>query len=650
MNNKLCICLPFLMLLLFVTISSGYEIRNTELNQCLATGHMDLNSSSDYYDSYSRTIWDILFSFETTSSTQTGIATDGSFIYTSSFSTPFFRKFEMDGTFVEEFLIDGVSAANCMTYDGTYFYGAKGNLSDGIFVLDLENHLLVNTISISAPSIVAIGHISYDPSLDSGNGGFWVGYWVELAAVDMSGNEIIENISGNSGCAGTAYDGTTDPNNPCLYLFQQAGTTNLEIHKFDIKTQVYSGPLHVATDINAPTTSNKVASGMNSFVNTNGKYVLMGLIDRFPEDEVVFGYEISSITYGVDIGVQRLLSPVTGDDLTAAENVTVEVLNNGTAPISSFQLQYTIDDGTGPSGPFTQTVTQGINSGETINFTFSQKADLSASETAYTIVVTVSLPGDENAGNDILSKVVTNTSGTYGAGGGGGPEHISNVQIAGISNPSGCDYYADYSGVASLHVLLEIGVPETLLISIGGGYNADIGAVWIDWNRDFDFSSDERVFLSGFGPGPYNTSITAPDSSVTGEFLRMRLRLDYNEPNPEPYGTTSFGEVEDYTVIVGSQGIVSNSSAMESRGTGFLIVSPNPTHGTASIEFGAPEEQPVKINIYDLNGRIIESVYDGDVPEQNILEMHLNNLPAGIYIMKLESSSFQISKRFMVIN
>ena len=226
------------------------------------------------YPDSEKAMWDILFYFETTASSQGGVATDGNFIYTSSFSTEMFRKFTMDGEFLEEFTIPGISNCGCMTYDGEKFYGAKGNLSDGIFVLDLENHSLTNTIPVSAPSIIAIGHISYDPGLDNGNGGFWIGYWHELAAVDASGNEIIPNVvTGMPGIAGTAIDNVTDPDNPGLFCFQQTGSTDLEITKFDINSQTFSGVLHVATDIPGPSggSSNSVASGMNSFVNNDGK-------------------------------------------------------------------------------------------------------------------------------------------------------------------------------------------------------------------------------------------------------------------------------------------------------------------------------------------------------------------------------------------
>ncbi len=510
------------------------------------------------YPDSEKAMWDILFYFETTASSQGGVATDGNFIYTSSFSTEMFRKFTMDGEFLEEFTIPGISNCGCMTYDGEKFYGAKGNLSDGIFVLDLENHSLTNTIPVSAPSIIAIGHISYDPGLDNGNGGFWIGYWHELAAVDASGNEIIPNVvTGMPGIAGTAIDNVTDPDNPGLFCFQQTGSTDLEITKFDINSQTFSGVLHVATDIPGPSggSSNSVASGMNSFVNNDGKLVLLGMVDHFPGNEMIFEYEISNaFVYANDISVQTLISPISGDDLTANEDVTVKLLNNGTVAQTGFDIEYTIDDGTGALGPFTKTVSETINPGEFLEVTFDEQADLSSPGTEYTIVVTALLSGDENDANDVLTKIVQNTSGVYCYASGSSSsnqEYISNITFGDISNSSSASQYANYSGDPALYIYLEPGVASELTITLANPYNADLSAVWIDWNGNGSFyDPGESVYLSPMGQGPYVTNITAPEDALQNTSLRMRIRLDYNNPAPDPCGTTSFGEVEDYTVIV----------------------------------------------------------------------------------------------------
>ncbi len=546
--------LPFISILSIIMLySSGLTAQRATDLQRICPAPTDLTKPAD-----TRAMWDILLYFETPASSQSGVATDGEFIYTSSFSTQIFRKFTMNGEFVEEFTIPGVIRCNCLTYDGAKFYGARGPIEDGIYVMNLEEHTLTSTITLSVSSVIGVGHIAFDPELDNGNGGLWIGYWHELAAVDMSGNEIVPNVvTGMPGIGGTAYDGITDPDNPGLFCFQQTGGTNLEITKFDINSQTFSGVLHVATDIPNPSggSSNAVAAGLNTFINNDSKLVLLGIIDHFPGNEMVFEYEISNaITYTNDISIRNLVSPVSDEDLSDTEDVVVEIYNNGTAAQSGFDIQFTIDDGTGPVGPFTKTVNETIEPDETLEVTFDEQVDLSAAGTDYTFVITSLLSGDENEANNELTRVVSNLSGVYCYASGSSDasaEYIANVSIGDVSNSSGADFYANYTGDPNLWINLEPGSGKQLTITLANPYNADIGAVWVDWNANGSFyDPGENVFVSEFGQGPYVTTITPPDDAMQNTHLRMRIRLDYNQPNPDPCGTSSFGEVEDYTVIV----------------------------------------------------------------------------------------------------
>lgn len=546
-KNKL-ICILLFMAFIFSTNVSAQGNENQQ--ECtIPTMKTSMSAEKD--------MWDIIRYFETSSSNQGGVATDGEYIYTSSFSTEMFYKFEMDGTFIEAFTIPGVDKIGCLTYDGNYFYGANGLMDRGIDILDLENKLSIGNITVNAPSIIALGHISWDPTLDDGNGGFWTGYWAELCAVDKQGNEIVPNVViGNPGISGTALDTVTDPDNPSLICFQRTGDSKMELTRYDINSSVFSDVLHVATDIPGPSggSQNSVSSGLNTFINDDGKLVLLGMIDCFPGHEMIFEYEISNaINYTTDVSVKNLIAPETGDGLTDANDITVELVNNGTATISNFEVQYTINDGTGALGPFVQTVTSSMSPGQNIYFTFDETADMSMPGVAYTIIVTSSLEGDENPANDELTKVITNTSGNYCEASGGSSssqEYISNINISGVSNSSGADHYADYTGDPDLTIYLDPDASSNLVISIANGYNADLAAVWIDWNDNGDFyDSGDEVFVSDWGPGPYQTNINVPGNALQGVPLRMRIRLDYNA-TPDPCGSSSFGEVEDYTVVV----------------------------------------------------------------------------------------------------
>ena len=83
----------------------------------------------------------------------------------------------------------------------------------------------------------------------------------------------------------------------------------------------------------------------------------------------------------------------------------------------------------------------------------------------------------------------------------------------------------------------------------GTSYSSDKLAIWVDWNQDRTFDASERVSMDvDSGYGPYSGTLTAPVGAVLGK-TRMRVRLNYSS-YPEPCGTTTYGDVEDYGIIV----------------------------------------------------------------------------------------------------
>ncbi|MEP6794504.1 MAG: GEVED domain-containing protein [Saprospiraceae bacterium] len=144
-------------------------------------------------------------------------------------------------------------------------------------------------------------------------------------------------------------------------------------------------------------------------------------------------------------------------------------------------------------------------------------------------------------------------------------EWIQTFNFAGYTKQSGSTSYSDFTN-------------ETITVSRGGAYAVTITPgflqgsrteqyrVWIDTNKDGDFTdSEETVFSGGPSTSVVSGTITVPLSATTG-ITRMRIAIRYNAIPPS-CGSYDFGEVEDYSVNIKCNLV---TSASDDSGNGTL--------------------------------------------------------------------------------
>ncbi|NPD84543.1 T9SS type A sorting domain-containing protein [Lentimicrobium sp. L6] len=126
-----------------------------------------------------------------------------------------------------------------------------------------------------------------------------------------------------------------------------------------------------------------------------------GQLINMSEDNWVDGF----VPVTADIGVMGIASPsYIGSGFAADEKIRLEVKNYATEPITEFEITYQI---TG-SDAITETVVVTIPPFETYIYTFEDLVDLSG-ETEIEITGSVSLDGDDNAANDVLTEMIEPT-------------------------------------------------------------------------------------------------------------------------------------------------------------------------------------------------------------------------------------------------
>ncbi|MBK7696837.1 MAG: hypothetical protein IPI30_21740 [Saprospiraceae bacterium] len=96
-----------------------------------------------------------------------------------------------------------------------------------------------------------------------------------------------------------------------------------------------------------------------------------------------------------------------------------------------------------------------------------------------------------------------------------------------------------------------------------GGPNYQVyWKVWIDYNADGDFYDADELVAYGTGTGVLCGNITIPGNcNCPTRSTRMRVSMAYGGYPSNPCCTFSYGEVEDYCVIIQPQTLTGNPTS-----------------------------------------------------------------------------------------
>ena len=348
----------------------------------------------------------------------------------------------------------------------------------------------------------------------------------------------------------------------------------------------------------------------------------------------------SEVTYlqPDDIGATAITAPDGGTNLTATELVTVTINNFGGESQTNFDITYSLD-----GAPVTEVVTGPLAGNESIEYTFTQTADLSAFGN-YNLSATTSLPGDSDTSNDEVSVVVTNANcqPSMNCSFGDGFELFS---LTTINNPSGCEGYADFTALVA-----DLAPDSTNNLTITTGYGDQFVSVWIDFNDDFVFTSDEIVvnnfeIANGQAGGTYTETmdLVVPAGAALGQHI-MRAKSNWNAPVPaDACEESTYGETEDYTANIGTLGLndnaLGNSELMViNNGNNVFDVSLATTSFTERLE----------LSVFNILGQQLAYYRLENNGEGYAYNLDMSYAAQGVYLVKLGNNEFGKVKRIIV--
>ncbi len=328
-----------------------------------------------------------------------------------------------------------------------------------------------------------------------------------------------------------------------------------------------------------------------------------------------------------DVGVNEITAPVSGSGL-GLETLTVTLENFGALPQSNFDVTYSVDGGT----PVTETYTGTLDAEQTANFSFAQQLDLTALG-PYEITVSTALSGDQDPSNDSISTTVTNQlcqpnlNCSFGDG-------FQLYAVNEINNPSGCEGYGDFTNQVA-----NFDADTTYDLTVTTGYGDQFVTVWIDFNDDYNFTSDEKVvnnyvIAPGQGGGSYTDTmpLTIPAGANPGTHL-MRAKTNWQAGVPEnACEETTYGETEDYSANIG--GLSSDDYVFSAAD---LLVRES-ENDQFDIELRTTYQGPLYFALYNTLGQQLKfKTLSQSGPDLYQIKLDMAQAASGVYIVKLSS-------------
>ena len=274
------------------------------------------------------------------------------------------------------------------------------------------------------------------------------------------------------------------------------------------------------------------------------------------------------------------------------------------------------------------------------------EASLDQSTTYYWRVKAKNSCGDGNF-SSVSSFTTQNCSVCVSTGNTSYETSTTRVVFNTIDNSSGKPGpYSDYTDISTGVKADEIH-DLTVQVNTDGDYTVHT-LVWIDWNQDCDFDDANEEYDLGTAINETNLpttesplSITIPSDALLGS-TTMRVSTRYSS-DPTSCMTDQDAEVEDYTVEV----LDATASIKDVSFEGFNLY-PNPSNGNFNLQFETASTAPVKLQLFDLTGRLVREMQFSDVAARFSESISFKNTAKGLYLLKIKNGSKQTTRKLVI--
>lgn len=230
-------------------------------------------------------------------------------------------------------------------------------------------------------------------------------------------------------------------------------------------------------------------------------------------------------------------------------------------------------------------------------------------------------------------------------------EWINRVEMGSIDNNSGNDNgYGDYTNQVTTHTKGQK-VYFKLHPGFQGSKYKEYWRIFVDWNNDGDFYDYNECVYQGKSKNSKSGNFKVPHSAAAGN-LRVRVVMKWGG-YAGPCSIFSYGEVEDYTIVVSNaSGSSSKTDSNNDTPNNFTddgpIVNqelfnlyPNPvlSGGEMTLDLRSAIEEEVEITIASATGQIVFTQKMELREGLNSLSIVPGELSSGAYFIQISNSS-----------
>jgi len=607
--------------------------------------------------------WDIQFSLNSTAAGggtgQAGVALINNEFWVSKWANDTLMTFSNTGTLLTKFVIAGLSGTRAITTDGNYVY--ISNNTQTIYRVNPLTKVLAPPHITSAAGTQS-RFLTYDPTLNSGGGGFWTGNFnTDIYAISMTGavlSSIPAATHGLTGMYGAAIDNYST-GGPYLWIYSQSLPDNCQLTAL----QLPAGTQTVFTISTLPDFSalhgltSGLAGGLflsNSFVS--GEISLIGLLQGDPSN-VLFAYEIDVNTDYEDVAVTAI-RPESGYTKIPAFHISPEIfsvgyVNNSTGTVDTIyaDVDFTYNGSTFHSEKLMAANIASAGGGILLTSPVSP-FQLAGN---YKVSVTMSANAgftDNDATNDTMSFSF---------------EVTDSIFARDNDVPDGSGYSVSSTDCAYAVTLYELERTDSIL------------GVWIKIATPNNGDTTYAVL--------YNHDNTLPTTQIAlGEVVIINAAqndyfLPFANPVPLPAGKYVFGCYEGVNTTIN----LAQSTMLYTPGTNFFLVGntlqwtssgintarfirpvfkshdftainefqkvniqifPVPATDEINVLLGYPATEKLNVDMFDINGKLVFS--DLLMNGLTSLKLNVNALEKGIYCISVSGRSFSHRQKVVI--